>query len=308
MMTERFLPEGKRLETENNMNLTGSPEGLRRAMLLDEILEARVIRCDINKNLIVDLGDIKGIIPRDETTLGADTGQVKDIAIISQVGKDVCFKVMETGQDMALLSRRAAQEEALETFMTVLRNGDIIDVRITHLEPFGAFVDIGCGIISLVGIENISVSRISHPSDRFVVGQDALAVVSGVDREQKRITLSHRELLGTWEENAEFFDIGETVPGIVRGIEEYGSFVELMPNLSGLTERRDGMSEGDEVSVYIKSISPERMKIKLLVIENFGRRKPPATKLNYFITRGRISSWRYSPQICGKKVIESIFE
>ena len=55
--------------------------------------------------------------------------------------------------------------------------------------------------------------------------------------------------------------------GIVRGVMDYGCFVELAPNLSGLTDRREDLQEGDGVSVTIRSIRPERMKIKLQVIE-----------------------------------------
>jgi len=188
----------------------------------------------------------------------------------------------------------------------VLRCGDVISARVTHLEPFGAFVDMGCGIISLIGIENISVSRISHPSDRFVTGQDIYAVVLAIDRDLRRVTLSHRELLGTWQENASLFKAGETVAGIVRGVEDYGIFIELTPNLSGLAEKKEGLKEGEGVSVYIKSILPERMKIKLLVIDSFGPGKGPS-KLRYFITEGHIDHWKYSPDNCDKKVIERYF-
>ncbi|MGL0910084.1 hypothetical protein ACSTB0_13670, partial [Faecalibacterium wellingii] len=41
-------------------------------------------------------------------------------------------------------------------------------------------------------------------------------------------------LLGTWEENAAGFTVGETVVGIVRSVEEYGTFIEIAPNLAGL--------------------------------------------------------------------------
>lgn len=233
-------------------------------------------------------------------------GRIRDIAIISLVGKPVCFKVMSLEENRAMLSRRAAQEEALSSFMRDMRCGDIIEARVTHLEPFGAFVDMGCGIVSLIGIENISVSRISHPSDRFVTGQDIHAVVLAIDREAKRVTLSHRELLGTWEENASLFAPGETVAGVIRGVEEYGLFIELTPNLSGLAEKREGLGVGEGVSVYIKSILPEKMKIKLLVIDSFGFCKEPS-KLKYFISEGHIDYWRYSPQNCDKKLIERTF-
>ena len=59
-----------------------------------------------------------------------------------------------------------------DRYIGSLRCGDIIDCRVTHLEPFGCFVDIGCGIASLIPIDCISISRISHPSDRFRVGQE----------------------------------------------------------------------------------------------------------------------------------------
>ena len=72
MMGERFLTEGKRMGSRLNTEYTSSLEGLRKAMILDEILEARVIRCDQEKNLIVELGDIHGVIPRSESVVGAD--------------------------------------------------------------------------------------------------------------------------------------------------------------------------------------------------------------------------------------------
>lgn len=98
-----------------------------------------------------------------------------------------------------MLSRRQAQQRCQEEYLDTLVPGDIISARVTHLEPFGCFVDIGCGIASLLPIDAISVSRIAHPSDRFRVGEEIRVVVRSRD-EKNRITLSHRELLGTWEE------------------------------------------------------------------------------------------------------------
>ncbi len=128
-------------------------------------------------------------------------------------------------------------------------------------------MDIGRGIVALLPTEFISAARIRRPEQRFRTGQRILALVKAFDRETRRVTLTHKELLGTWLENASQFSPGETVPGIVRGVMDYGCFVELAPNLSGLTDRREDLQEGDAVSVTIRSIRPERMKIKLQVIE-----------------------------------------
>ena len=99
--------------------------------------------------------------------------------------------------------------------MSEKSGGDIIDAKITHLESFGAFCDIGCGNIALLPIDTISVSRISHPKDRFYVDENIRAVIKSIAPDG-RITLSHKELLGTWEENACQFSAGQTVTGVIR--------------------------------------------------------------------------------------------
>ena len=101
------------------------------------------------------------------------------------------------------------------------------------------------------------------------------------DIENGRIYVTLKELLGTWEENASNFTVGQTVSGIVRSIENYGIFVELAPNLAGLAELRDdraifyNLEIGSCVCVYIKSIIPEKMKIKLVLIDASGETAPP---------------------------------
>lgn len=272
------------------------------------ILEATAVRCDAQHNLIVHLDGMTGIIPREECALGIDTGQTREIAILSRVGKPVCFQVQRIENNVAYLSRRAAQQKALQHLLTEHHPGDIISVRVTHLEPFGAFVDVGCGIVSLIGIENLSVSRIFHPSDRVSIGQLLHAVISSLDAETGRICLTHRELLGSWEENAAQFTPGETVCGIVRSVEDYGVFVELTPNLSGLAEQRFTVTPGETVSCYIKSILPERMKIKLNLIDHIGQVPAVPPPLSYFIESGHISRWQYSPEACTTRLVQTEFD
>jgi len=241
------------------------------------------------------------------------TGEpIKDIAIISRVGKPVCFKILSIGSDergmpFAVVSRRLAQIECVNNYLSCLVSGDIIKARITHLEHFGAFVDIGCGIPSLLSIDCISVSRISHPRDRFYVGMQIKTVVKSIDREQMRIYVTHKELLGTWEENAAAFKMGQTVMGVVRSVEQYGIFIELAPNLAGLAEYREGVTVGQSVAIYIKNIIPERMKIKLVIIDAC-KAEQSKSKMEYYVSpeSEHIDYWRYSP-LGTPKIIESHF-
>ena len=116
-------------------------------------------------------------------------------------------------------------------------------------------------------------------------------MVRQVVPELGRVQLSHKELLGTWSENACHFEAGETVTGIVRSVMDYGIFVELAPNLTGLAEPLEGYQAGDSVSVYLKSILPDRQKIKLAIIGTVAP-QPPAP-LAYRATAGRVVDWNY---------------
>ncbi|MBQ2841342.1 MAG: S1 RNA-binding domain-containing protein [Oscillospiraceae bacterium] len=310
MNSIKFLPEGSLIHTEQNAQLISSYEKLMYAMENELIIEGIVTLCDSAHNLTVDLNGITGIIPHADTAIGIEDGSTREIAVISRVGKPVACTIQGIDEESGklLLSRCKAQKEALRHLLTALSPGDIIPATVTHLEPFGAFVDIGCGNISLIGIESLSVSRISHPKDRFHTGDEIFAVVTALDYEKQRIFLSHRELLGTWEENAENFEIGQTVTGIVRGVEEYGIFIELAPNLSGLAEYRENIRVGDPVSVFIKSIIPEKMKIKLIIIDVFNRlHKRYIRPSDYVLTSGNIKQWRYSPKACTRKEIITTF-
>lgn len=303
-----FYPEGKLILKQENKNFLSNPSNLIEAYNTKKILEAKAVMCDSNHNLIIDLNCMRGIIPRDEGAIGIKEGTVRDIAVISKVNRPVCFTITKfdkdsSGNDIAILSRREAQEICNDKYISKLCTGDIISAKITHIETFGVFVDIGCGIISFLPIDSISVSRISHPSERFSTGMDIKVIVKSI--ENNRINLTHKELLGTWEENASLFSIGETVSGIIRSVEDYGAFIELTPNLAGLSEVKNGIKAGQQASVYIKNIIPEKMKIKLVIIDTFDFNNIPCVP-KYFYTKNHIDKFLYSP-LYSNKTIQTIF-
>ncbi len=309
MKQNLYLPEGQLIYSAANRNATSTPDALERAFVDGTILEGLCTLCDNNHNLHVRLGQYSGIIPREECVYTRGEERPKDIAIISRVGKPVCFKIKqlhyENGEIKLLLSRRAAQMECMRYYIDALSPGDVIEARVTHMEAFGAFVDVGCGIVSLLPIDTLSVSRIAHPKDRLHPGQDINVVVKTPSLGSGRISLSHRELLGTWQENAALYSAGQTAAGIIRSIESYGVFVELTPNLAGLAEYKEGVEVGKSAAVYIKSIIRDKMKIKLVIIDTYPADGQPMP-INYFIKQGHIDYWRYSPVECNK-LVESVF-
>ena len=309
MNTQMYKPEGFFAGVEGREPFY-SQGVLEKAAATGRILEAQVLLCDSEFSLYVDLGSMKGKIPRSEAVYQPSGGEIKDIAVITRVGKTVSFKVIgfavENGESVAILSRREAQKSCLENYLMTLSPGDVIDAQVTHLEPFGAFVDIGCGVISLLSIDCISVSRISHPRDRFYTGMQIKAVIRSIDYETSRIYVSHKELLGTWEENIAKFEVGQTIAGVVRSIEPYGIFVELTPNLAGLAEYREGVYPGQRAAVYIKNIIPEKMKVKLVLVDAYSSTSPSDYRFEYFETRSHIDRFVYSPPACDR-VVSTVF-
>lgn len=318
-MKNIYLPEGSLIASPENQEYISSISGLERAFVEGKILESTVSFCDSSFRLHIDLNGITGIMDKEETVFCREGEHTKDIAIITRVGKPIAFKVIgfrrENGDIVAVLSRRKAQEECHSAYLNSLCAGDIIRAKVTHLESFGAFVDVGCGLSSLLTVDSISVSRISHPRDRLCVGDDIFVVVKSRDEQNGRLYVSMKELLGTWEENAREFEVGQTVLGIVRSIEDYGVFIELAPNLAGLAEIRADSRDteiakiGAYTAVYIKSILPDRMKIKLVLIDTY-RKTAPQNKHRYFIdceNVSHLSRWVYSPAT-STKLVETVFD
>ncbi|MBQ9941322.1 MAG: S1 RNA-binding domain-containing protein [Clostridia bacterium] len=290
-----FMPEGYNSATSTNKEYLSSLQGLEYAMSNGIILEARATMCDNDFNLRIDIPGYNAIIPYEEVALTPDDTPCKEIAAITRVGKSVCFVIDRINGSSLLLSRRKAQKKCVEQYLSHLNIGDVIDAKVTHFENFGAFCDIGCGIASLLSIDCISVSRISHPRDRFRIGQHIKVAVRSAEQNGNliKIALTHKELLGTWRENIARFQVGQTVAGIVRSVESYGIFIELAPNLSGLSELKDGVECGQTAAVYIKSIIEEKMKVKLVVVDFHSNDGFTSVNYDYFITAGNINGWDY---------------
>ena len=144
-----YWPEGWLVNTAQNHSFCQNISGLREALHSQTILEARACVCTPEHDLVVDFGFCKGKIPRCEGAVGISDGTTRDIALLSRVNKPVCFVVQSIEQNpdgsfTPILSRRLAQQRCLEESIRHLHAGDIIPARVTHLEAFGCFVDIGC--------------------------------------------------------------------------------------------------------------------------------------------------------------------
>ena len=149
-----------------------------------------------------------------------------------------------------------------------MQEGNIVNGIVRNIRKFGVFVEIGGGVVGLLHIEDISVSRIKSPEERFFIGQKINVMIKSIDKQNDKIVLTYKELLGNWEQNVEEYNEKTIVEGIVKEADKFknGIFIELKPNLVGLAEYKDGLEYGQKVNVYIKKIIKDRKKIKLLIV------------------------------------------
>ena len=164
-MNPTYYPEGMFPEALHGNKMTR--EQLKKAFLEGAILQAEARSATTGHDLLVDLGAVQGIIPREETAIGIADGSVRDIAILSRVGKPICFQIVSIDglyeeKPRILLSRRRAQEQALTHLLHQVPLGTVLPAVVTHLDRFGASSATGCRNVSLLSIEHISMSRSNH--------------------------------------------------------------------------------------------------------------------------------------------------
>lgn len=195
MEYQKFIPEGW-IDTNEELN----KNQINQAFINGDVLQGYVRDCDSNYNLHINLGDnIKGIIPRNELEgINIDEfGFCNTNICKNKVNSFVQFKIKEIYDDnKVLLSRKNVQEEALEWAKNDLAPGMIVNGIVKNMRKFGAFVEIGGGVVGLLHIEDISVSRIKSPEERFFIGQKINVMIKSIDKENNKIVLSYKELLG----------------------------------------------------------------------------------------------------------------
>jgi small subunit ribosomal protein S1 len=184
-----------------------------------------------------------------------------------------------------VVSRRALlevgqQEEASEV-RGRLEKGSRLKGKVTRLEDFGAFVDLGAGVEGLVHVSEMRHERVGHPKEVLAVDQEVEILVLGVkslgSKRKERISLSLKALeKDPWTEAVGGLKRGSIVDGKIEALEDYGAFAEVAENVRGMihvseiadhrvNHPRDVLSVGDEVKVAIIDIDKAKRRLRLSI-------------------------------------------
>lgn len=201
-----------------------------------------------------------------------------DEELMEVVGKNLLVMVHEIqeydeGSMAVIVSRKKLLEEE---FWNNLKVGQIVEGKVSSVASFGVFIDIG-GAEGLIHISRIAPYRIDNLKEHFKIGDTLKAVIIEVDKENKRIGLSRKELIdaSTWPATEEKYGVGTKHTGIVRRIVDFGAFVELEPMVEGLlrtseiswTKRlrrpNEVLKVGDKIEVVVTAFNAEKKTISL---------------------------------------------
>lgn len=204
------------------------------------------------------------------------------------IGQTIVCEVLEIDRkrDRVVLSRRKVLEEeraaARSEAVGRLQPGSKLHGKVTRVEPFGAFVDLGGGLEGLVHVSQLAHRRVEDATQEVEVGQQVDVMLLEIKEGGKRIALGIKQLLpDPWADLEERFPGDREVSGTVTRLADFGAFVELEPGLEGLLHvsqlgrervRRasDVLSVGETVTVRIQSVDPAARRLSLTRLDARG--------------------------------------
>jgi len=155
--------------------------------------------------------------------------------------------------------------------------GSKVKGKVVNILPYGVFMELEKGIEGLIHISEVSwAKRITNLSEMFAVGDIIESQVMNIDKDSRRISLSIRQLeINPWLGIQEKYPVGNKVSGKVKGLTDYGAFIELEDNLEGMihisdiswTKRpshpQEVMRKGQKVEVMVLSVDAQIRRISL---------------------------------------------
>ena len=167
--------------------------------------------------------------------------------------------ILTTGE--SALGIKQISEDPWETLPARYHIGSRVAGKVRSLTDFGAFVEIEDGIDGLVHVSDISwTKRVKHPSDVLKKGQQVDAVITNIDVENRRLSLSIKDLEpNAWDRFFETHRLGDTIKGKVVRFANFGAFVEIEEGIEGLchvSELSDERVEKPEDAVKIGQVLP----------------------------------------------------
>ncbi|MEP7038871.1 MAG: 30S ribosomal protein S1 [Acidobacteriota bacterium] len=186
-------------------------------------------------------------------------------------GEEVEVQVLgvDTDERRISLGMKQLQDNPWQTIADRYFIGQTVHGKVRNLTDFGAFVEVEEGVDGLVHISDISHSKkIKHPKDVLKRDQEVEAIITSIDTEGHRMSLSIKDTTpSAWDSFVASHKTGDVVRGKVSRFAGFGVFVELGNGLEGLCHISELADERVEKPEDVVSIGQE-VDFKILRIEH----------------------------------------
>jgi small subunit ribosomal protein S1 len=255
----------------------------RKRETLQLLEEGRVLRGTV-KNLtdygaFVDLGGLDGLLHVTDMSWGRVNHPSDLVKVAEEI--DVVVLKFDRETERVSLGTKQLTEDPWVHVPGKYPAGSRVAGRVTNVTDYGAFVELEEGVEGLVHVSEMSWSKkVKNPSKLVSPGDQVEAVVSDVNPDARRISLSLKDTLpDPWEGVIQKYAIGSRVQGKVRNLTDFGAFVEIEEGVDGLVHVSDMswtkrikhpsevLKKGDDVEAIITSIDEENRRISLSIKE-----------------------------------------
>jgi small subunit ribosomal protein S1 len=198
-----------------------------------------IVKNITNYGAFIDIGGVDGLLHITDMTWG----RIAHPSELLRLGETITVKVLSFDKDNEKISLGLKQltGNPWSQLAATITVGSKIKGSISSITDYGLFVEVEKGVEGLVHISEISwTDRISNLADKYKVGQEIEALVVSLDKDNRRMSLSVKQLeKNPWDAIKEQFNIGDKVKGIISNITDFGIFVQLLPGVDGLVHISD---------------------------------------------------------------------
>ena len=244
----------------------------------DTTVELKIV--NYNKGgFVVEFGRIQGFVPNSHipTIQNVYNHDQRTSYKSKQVDNTIKLKIIELDpqRERFVLSAKSAQKDQRKELLSNLSIGDKFTGTVVNLKHYGAFIDIGDGLVGLLHISRMAWEHINKPDDLFSVGDEVEVLVDKIDVEKEKISLNRKALLPSpWQTFADKQTAGDLVEGEVTAVVDFGAFVRVDEGIEGLLHKNemnipndadpsDALAEGDVILVRIVQVDVAQERLSL---------------------------------------------
>jgi small subunit ribosomal protein S1 len=206
-------------------------------------------------------------------------GRVNHPSEIVKVNDEVEVKVLDFDKESVRVSLglKQIQDNPWQNVDSKYPEDSVVKGKVVNIMPYGIFVELEKGIEGLIHISEFSWSKkITHPNEKFKLGDEVDAVVLKTDQENQKLSLGIKQLeKDPWEGIEDIYNVGDKVDGTVSALTDYGAFVELKTGVEGLvhvsdlswTKRvshpKEMLKKGEGIEAVILNVDEQNRRIAL---------------------------------------------